>query len=952
MHYQTLLTTFLIFIVTCNCACLHSCTNQGQAVDDTALCLSLLNKERSQLASGVATAEGQDKAVILRKMLELGMWDEALTLITEDLTLDDNDRNTLMAQYYILNNRYREAENEIDSVLQRSPGHLPALTLRAQLLIEAWKLDEAIELSRSLAEAHPEDLDAPLLLGKALILDRRYEEAGAHVARLHQQFPNNGKVYQLEADIHFWNLHPEEAEPLLKKSLQLEPFDADARFSYGYAIWRRIDATQLDQMAAQWELALAVNPRHFRTHWHWGNGHTNLTFVDYADPDEEAIRNALAAADSLFSANLADEAIALTRRVEAEYPHSALPLMHRASLWYADFDHPLRSERLDSAAALFGEILRRKPHYGPAHNGLAAVIKSQRIPYLSTYDSITAVLRATRIDNPEAFTKVFPDAAYYPGKMAAAMAWNQLYTAIAYFPLLARQDRAFVIPPLHKDLAIAMQSPYFRYATTFDNRQWMDIRGVGSGAAAIEYVERGAYGERNVILHEYVHLFHDAVLTDYQNRRIRALYYNAMENGLTLDYYSQNNEHEYLAQTYPAYFEPMKVHPLDFKSMNTTSALREKDPDMYAFLDSLISGERRALAGDRQALASNRAQVYINLSRRQTDPARAAALLDTAIACDPAYQPAHLAVARLEISRGNHDDALRAIRRSQEIDSTYAPTYQACSEWVSRTNDLPDSSLSKQVAWMDKALSLETDLQTRAAMTQHLRRIYADHAQVDEAVARMEDYVQTAPEVSTYLRDRKDDARMYIAFSRAMAGDRASLDSMQRIVERKPHNYSYAADYADALAANGRNDRAIALIEKAQRIFRSNRNPRADFDLRIAEYHLAAGRKDSANVYYDLCRNNSPEKMNDEDRQRRYRLALRLNTGEDLHEIDSVVGYPEHTLTHVASSLHTMAVRAESQGDTAKALDHYQRSYKLNPHALPVLQSIRNLGAEPEECAK
>jgi hypothetical protein len=89
--------------------------------------------------------------------------------------------------------------------------------------------------------------------------------------------------------------------------------------------------------------------------------------------------------------------------------------------------------------------------------------------------------------------------------------------------------------------------------TTFDNRQWMDIRGVGSGAAAIEYVERGAFLERNVILHEYVHLFHGRVLTDAENRKIRSLYYQAMKEKRTLDYYSQNNESEYFAQTYPAY---------------------------------------------------------------------------------------------------------------------------------------------------------------------------------------------------------------------------------------------------------------------------------------------------------------------------------------------------------------------------------------------------------------
>src|SRR5690606_15111058 len=203
-------------------------------------------------------------------------------------------------------------------------------------------------------------------------------------------------------------------------------------------------------------------------------------------------------------------------------------------------------------------------------------------PFLSTYEEKIKAYRNPKIDNMQDFLQVFPDVAYYPGNVAKGMAWNQLYTAVVYFPFLVKQHRDFVIPPLNEDLAIAMKAPYFCFITSFDNRQWMDIRGVGSGVASIEYTERGAFEERNVLFHEYVHLFHGRVLTDEQNRKIKALYYKAMVNGLTLDYYSQNNESEYLAQTYPAYFEEVKVHPLDFKSMNTTADLKTKDPEMYA----------------------------------------------------------------------------------------------------------------------------------------------------------------------------------------------------------------------------------------------------------------------------------------------------------------------------------------------------------------------------------
>jgi hypothetical protein len=223
--------------------------------------------------------------------------------------------------------------------------------------------------------------------------------------------------------------------------------------------------------------------------------------------------------------------------------------------------------------------------------------------------------RVITAEDRQRFEMLFPDMAYYPGDRIQKMIWNQLFASRACFPFLIKQGRKFVIPPLHIDLALAMENPYFRGNTTFDNRQWMDIRGVGSGATAIEYVERGAHLERNVTLHEYVHLFHSQVFTDEEKRRVRSLYAQAMQNDLTLDYYSANNEHEYLAQTYTAYFAPVKVHPLNHKSVNTRRDLLQKDPALFAFIDSLVQRQQAYLAGDKQAMASNWAQVYVNLAQ-------------------------------------------------------------------------------------------------------------------------------------------------------------------------------------------------------------------------------------------------------------------------------------------------------------------------------------------------
>ena len=871
------------------CICfffLRLCINTAHAqVDDTKAVFKHLEDTGRIFIQQLRTASSSQKPSLLKKMLNHGFWEEAFKAIQQEDGLSEKDQNLLLAHYYWLNNCFQEAEKHNNLVLQNDPNNIDALKIKATLFIEAWRLQESTDLCYNLLRLSEQDTEISLILGRALLLQRYYDEALILAKKLQEQHPLLAAAYLLEANVYFWDQHPEKATPLLIKALELDPFDADARFSYGYAIWRRVDATQLDQMAAQWALALAINPLHFQTHWHWGNGHTNLTFTDYADPQEQEIRIALEPADSLVRQNKMNKALDLTKQMAKQYPLSVLPLMHQASLYYSNFDSPQREKNLDSAEVMFRQILDKKPHYGPAHNGLSAVIKSKRIPYLSTYDSIKTVLKQLKIDDLANFEAVFPDVMYYPGDLAKAMVWNQLYTGIVYFPFLAKQGNTFVIPPLHQDLAIAMKRPFFRFSTTFDNRQWMDIRGVGSGAAAIEYVERGAYQERNVILHEYVHLFHGRVLTDRENRRIRSLYYSAMKNKLTLDYYSQNNESEYLAQTYPAYFETVKVHPLDFKSMNTRAALMTKDPAMYHFLDSLINKEKRYLAGDKKAMASNWAEVYINISKQRTDTALAARLLDTALGFDHRYQPTYLAYADLMMKQKAWKQAHLYIHKAEAINPLYAPVYESyASLEAQQMEELPANrqheSLEKQVHLLKKALRLEPDYQNQASISIALRSLYYQQGKIGLAIQTAEEYIQTGSEISTYLRDRKDEARVFAASQRALLGDKKPLELLKRIAKQKPQNFAIQLAYAEVLNNHHLFKESNQQVLKAQQLLASNGSRRPDFDLLLASNYFSLQQKDSA--FFHLKQAMQEEsKLNPADRQQVIQLLISLDRTDD-----------------------------------------------------------------------
>lgn len=928
----------ITIILSLNCTLIKA---QNINPDSILLVKKELKNSKNELSLRLSNRSGS-QTLVLERMLELGMWQEALKGINS-LKKGSPEQQLLLANYLILNNDFWAAEKHVNKVLGQDKQNEQAIYLKSVLEMHAWRLpNAALLLEEALKNKLSEKLH--LMLGRIRILEKKYPEALAIAKKTLQINPNSAGAYLLEADAYFWDQQPELALKPLRKSLEIDPFNADARFFYGYAIWRKIDARLLNDMADQWDIALIINPLHYQTHWHWGNGHTNLTYADYAEKDDDQVREELEKTDELVRDKKIPQALAFIESVKVKSPASILPDLHKGSIYYVAYDLD-RKMRLDSAENIFRNILDRKNHYGPAHNGLSAVIKSKRLAFLSTFDSINNELKNTKISDLENFKRVFPDIDYFPSDAVKAMAWNQLYTSVVYFPFLSKQNNSFRIPPLHKDLAVTMNAPYFRFISTFDNRQWMDIRGVGSGAAAIEYVERGAFMERNVILHEYVHLFHGRVLTDSENREIRALYYQAMKEKRTLDYYSQNNESEYFAQTYPAYFELIKVHPLDFKSMNTRSDLMDKDPAMYQFLDRLIKKERSYLAGDKQAMASNWAQVFLNLSNaaKQKNKELAFALLDSSLQFDSKYLPAYLAKASLSMENKDFRSAENWIQKAEQINPKYAPIYTSFAElldnqFIAKKTDR-EKSLNDQIFYLKKALNLEDDYQELANINRNLRELYKSNGMIPEAIELADNYAKNASVISTYLRDQRNDALAFSASLRTELGNKMALNTLKELVEQKPQNYEFRNLYADALSENKDYERAILTLKEAQRILAASGNSRADFNLRIAELHNELGKLDSIELY---LKNIKTKSLRDLDKLRLARLFISSQKIAQADEVLEIIAKNEEPY-FMSDYFYTKAILQESKFDKKTAIEHLEQSIVANSFHLKAIEKLIDL---------
>lgn len=880
------------------------------------------------------------------RMIELGLWDEAHSFLEERELQGNPDLLTARARLDMERHRYHRAEERVGQALQHDPEHLEASLLQVELEIQAWRLNEAARMAEQLMERPEAEDEATILLGEIAILEKEFDRARELAGRVVDRNEDRAGAWLLKAEAEFWDQEPGGAEEPLQRALSLDPLNADARYSYGYAIWRRGDARLLEDMAAQWNLAMDLDPMHYFTHWHFGNGHTHKTYEYYAEEEDDQIRERLAPADDeLIPRGRIDEALELAEAVQQDHPESILPKMLKGSIYYMAYNRD-DDERLAAAERAFREILEQKPNYGPAHNGLAAVIKQRQFRYLDRYEELVAEIEQTPVPEDESYYDIFYDVEYYPGDRVTQMVNEQIGFSRAYLPLIHRLEEEFTIPPLHIDLATAMDRSGLRHATTFDNRQWMDIRGAGSGAAAIEYVERGSFLERNVLAHEYAHLFHGRILTAEENRRIRSLYHQAKEEGRALDYYAANNEGEYFAQGYEAYIMPEKVHPLNHKAMNEAEDLRRKDPDFYSFLDSLEQRQQAYLNGDESAFDSYWAQTYVTLSgrlRRGGDMQRAEAKLDSALAHDPQYIPAHLSYASLLAGEERFDEARGHVDRARELDGEHAPVDQQEARLLqnrAEAGDMPaGEALKLQEELYERALELEEDLSYRAGYNEDLRSVYRQHARIPQAVATAGDYVEDAPVISTYLEDRKEaaDAFRHYLYSRMGHTDRA-VPFFEELVASNPQHFRFRRWYAEALRIDGRCEASLEVLEEGHRILEAAGDVRPDYLLHMAVCHIQQDDEEPARQALDGLTGEQKQELGY--RERLLLARVKAGLGQPEEALDQL---PENDHRMAEPRSHWYAARArihEAAREYEQAAGAYRSSLEQNPYHLQSRASL------------
>ncbi|MGH7477138.1 MAG: hypothetical protein ACRELD_12770, partial [Longimicrobiales bacterium] len=246
-----------------------------------------------------------------------------------------------------------------------------------------------------------------------------------------------------------------------------------------------------------------------------------------------------------------------------------------------------------------------------------------------------------------------------------------------------------------------------------------------------------------------------------------------------------------------------------------------------------------------------------------------------------------------------------------------------------RDADADGTALEQQVLSYRRALALERDLAERARLNARLRELLRESARLPDAIAVAEEYVASAPMLSTYLRDRRDEAAAFAHALRAEAGGaEATLGFFRDLVARKPQAYEHRVQLADALMMAGRHAEAIDVLEQAQRILRAGGSGRTDFDVRIAEARLALGDNAAA---AGIIEGLDLDALRGETLRRGIRLLAALGRTDEAERRASELPAAD-TQAERADVAFTRGWVLEHAGRAGDAAEQYRSALAADPH--------------------
>jgi tetratricopeptide (TPR) repeat protein len=208
------------------------------------------------------------RAHVLEAELYLEKYDAAHAQVALEQALgvlpEDPDARVLYARVRLEQDyAVDEAEREIARALRRDPRHTPALALKARLLLEAERYDDAVKAARAVLALNPEELSARATLSAAALLRDDAASFAAERAHVLHTNPHASQFFHAVAEELVRQHRYKDAIALEEQALTADPKDAVARAAIGMNLLRLGDEARGVAMLDQ---AFQRDPYNVRAH--------------------------------------------------------------------------------------------------------------------------------------------------------------------------------------------------------------------------------------------------------------------------------------------------------------------------------------------------------------------------------------------------------------------------------------------------------------------------------------------------------------------------------------------------------------------------------------------------------------------------------------------------------------------------------------------------------------
>lgn len=312
----------------------------------------------------------------------------------------------------------------------------------------------------------------------------------------------------------------------------------------------------------------------------------------------------------------------------------------------------LAQGRHRAAIGLLHEVLSAEPGHPIAHRLLGEALFLERYARSMAMQDAAYRELARLLPRPDvAAVPVREFVPAYDGLSAARRAVVDRTLAL----FASRIDKLVAVGARH-DLLLELERTTdadarsrLRGRRTFDGRVWDDVRGIGGlrAATGIESLDEAASFGFDTFAHEVAHQVHFYAFTPLQRARLLSLYRHAMDEQLCLDFYAASNEAEYFGQGVEAFVSFAKRPGGETTHGHTRFELLRRDPELYAFIASLVDSDPLAEPARSVPLLIAAVRVAIRCGRAD-DAIAAAGMLPPGRARDDLLQEAEAARLRLE----------------------------------------------------------------------------------------------------------------------------------------------------------------------------------------------------------------------------------------------------------------------------------------------------------------